>query len=155
MSERRAGLARSWSGAGAPAMERGASLIEILVALGLIAIVLLPMLATLATSGIVAERFARSGEDLILARSQLESILRQQYQPAAGTATPYATIAPFSGLGVTHAVATVVPYSYPTPVSPTATVAPPPETVQTITITVDFPTGSYQLSTIKTNRKLR
>ena len=118
---------------GTSSRQRGFSLIEQVVAVGLIAIFVTGLIGGLS---LLIRGTSKSDTDvtmLSLARSQIESVKEQSFQalPAA-----YAVISPVpDGFSVTIAVTAVKTYTYPEP-DPTATL---PDEIQLITVVVSCP----------------
>ena len=131
--------------------EGGFSLIEQIVAVGLVAVVV-PSLALLLSS-LVRQASAADAEVamLVLARSQVESVKQQPYQTLPGS---YTLISPIpSEYSVNVTVALVKTYAYPFP-DAGATL---PDQIQLITVQVDClhcspPVGSLILQEYKVRR---
>ena len=131
--------------------EGGFSLIEQIVAVGLVAVVV-PSLALLLSS-LVRQASAADAEVamLTLARSQAESIKEQPYQTLP---RPYTLISPIpSQYSVNVTTALVKTYAYPFPNSGTKL----PDQIQLITVQVDCPqcsppVGSLILQEYKVRR---
>ena len=131
--------------------EGGFSLLEQIVAVGLVAVVV-PSLALLLSS-LVRQASAADAEVamLILARSQAESIKEQPYQTLPGSYTLISTVPGQYSVNVTAAL--VKSYAYPFPESGTTL----PDQIQLITVQVDCihcspPVGSLILQEYKVRR---
>lgn len=131
--------------------EGGFSLIEQIVAVGLVAVVL-PSLALL-LSNLVRQASAADAEVMMLtlARSQAESVKEQPYQTLPGSYTLISPIPSQYSVNVTAAL--VKTYAYPLPNSG----ATLPDQIQLITVQVDCPhcsppVGSLILQEYKVRR---
>ncbi|MBI2919033.1 MAG: DNRLRE domain-containing protein [Chloroflexi bacterium] len=121
--------------------ERGFSLLETVVGLGLVAVVL-PVLLTGLATGITSSDNAYDRSLLQeLAQSQMEEVQRQPYQQNAAN---YALIAAPAGYSINVAAAPAVAYTYPAPQSMATD-----ETVQMVMVTVAGVRGSLSLQGYK------
>lgn len=134
-----------------PGREHGFSLIEQIVAVALIGTVAVPML--LVISGLVrgASRSDAQITILNLAKSQVESVKQQPYQPFGGSYSVVPEVP--EGYVVSVAASPVRTYFYPEP-DPTSTL---PDEVQLVTVEVSCsdcaPTvASFTLSVYKIRR---
>ncbi|GEM_PF-1993026 len=121
--------------------QRGVTLLETVVALGLIAVVLPVLLTGLASSSTTGDSAYDRSVLLELAQSQLEDIQRQPYQPNTAS---YTLIAAPAGYTISVAGSPAVTYMYPAPKS-----SPTDETVQLLTVTVTGVRGNLSLQAYK------
>lgn len=120
----------------------GLSLLEVLIALGVVSLAIVVLLQVLPVA-IGGTSRARAGVNLVnLANSQLENIKRQTFQAS------YSPISPIPD-GFTVAVTTSVPmtYRYPSP-----SFAQTADTVQWVTVTITGPYGSRSLEGYRARR---
>lgn len=122
--------------------EKGISLVETVIALGIIGMVILILLQALPVAILGTSR-ARAGVSMVnLATSQMESIKSQSF------ASSYSPVSPLpDGFSVEITATVPITYRYPAPL-----LAQTPDTVQFITVTVTGPYGSRSVEGYKTQR---
>ena len=122
--------------------EKGFTLLETLIALGIVGLIIVILLQALPVAILGTSR-ARAGMNLInLASSQMESI---KVQPFQSSYTPISIVPPGFSVAITATVP--VTYSYPSP-----SLAQTADTVQLITVTITGPYGSGSVEGYKTRR---
>lgn len=124
--------------------EKGASLIEVLIALALLGIVIVPLLQGL-SAAINSSDHARDRATMFsLAQSQIESIQKQTFS-ASGS---YSIISPVPSGYTVEIVNVSVPVSY---YYPATTPTPVPTVIQSITVRVSGDYGAVELVGYKVN----
>ncbi len=124
--------------------EGGATLLETVIALALLAVVL-PALLTGLASAITNTDHAYDRSVLFeLAQSQIEEIQRQPYQENASN---YTLISVPSGYSISVSASPTATYTYPPPLSTTTQ-----ETVQLVTVTVTGVRGNLSVESYKVRR---
>lgn len=128
-----------------PRGEKGFTLIEIIITIFLLGIGLTVLIEGLALAVQNADRNRDRVTMLNLAKSQLEDVMKQTYDPIPSA---YPTITPSpSRYSISISVSVPVNYTYPSPY-PT----PAEETVQLVEVTVTGDTGSLSISGYKVNK---
>ncbi len=116
---------------------RGFTLIEEIIGISLIAVVIVVLWQSLSVGINTSDRTRDRATLFNLAQSQLEDILKQDYQ----TSHIYTSLSPIpEGYSVAVTVTVPVTYTYPSPGTGNA-----PETIQSIQVTV---TGDYGSATV-------
>ena len=124
--------------------QSGMSLVEVVVALALIALVVPAILLGLSTASRGTDQAYERSLLLELAQSQMEDIQQQPYQE---NAADYTLISTPQGYQIEVSATPAVTYTYPAPKSTNTE-----ETVQLVTVTVTGVRGSLELQGYKVRR---
>ncbi len=124
--------------------QRGATLLETVVGLGLVAIVLPPLLSGLASAVGISDNAYDRSVLFELAQSQMEEVQRQAYQESAAN---YTLITAPEGYSISVSASPAITYTYPAPKSTAS-----PQTAQVVTVTVGGVRGDLTLQAYKVRR---
>ncbi|MBI2865743.1 MAG: hypothetical protein HYX99_00060 [Chloroflexi bacterium] len=124
--------------------QKGATVLETVLTLGLIAMVLPALLTGLASLITSTDHAYDRSLALELAQSQMEEVQRQPYQESASS---YTLITAPEGYSISISATPPVTYTYPAPLS-----AATQETVQLVTVTVTGVRGDLSLRAYKVRR---
>ena len=122
--------------------EKGLTLLEVVIALGIVGLTVMVLLQILPVATVGTSR-ARAGVTMSnLASSQMENVKQQPFQ------STYSLVSPVPD-GFTIAITSSVPVTY---VYPSPSFTQTTDTVQLVTVTVTGPYGSGSLGGYKTRR---